>query len=331
MTHNHTPRRRFGALIAFTAIAILAGSAHSQAQGWPQRPIRLLVPFAAGGNIDVMGRLMASRLSETLGQQVIVENRVGGNGIVATEAVVRAAPDGYTLLWASTSVVAIVPAAAKVSYDPVKDLAPVGAMTAGPQVLLVNADVPAKTVQEFVAWVKAQSAKVAYAGGGGPASASNLIMSLFQKRAGIEMTNVSYKGTAPAMNDVIGGHIPVMFAPVSEAFAQATNPKIRLIGVSSIKRSLMLPDVPTIAESGYAGFDAVSWTGLMAPAGTPKDILDKMGAEMVRASKDPKFVEQIVKAGNDPLGLGPEEFAKMIAAEIPAWGEAVRNAGVKLN
>ena len=324
---KHSRVLRFGALIALLALASI-GTA--QAQGWPQRPVRLLVPFAAGGNIDVMGRLMASRLSETIGQQVIVENRVGGNGIVATEAVARAAPDGYTLLWASTSVVAIVPAAAKVSYDPVKDLSPIGAMTAGPQVLLVNSSVPAKNVQEFVTWVKAQPTKVAYAGGGGPASASNLIMSLFQKRAGIEMTNVSYRGTAPALTDVIAGHVPTMFIPVSEAFAQATNPNIRLLAVSSGKRSLMLRDLPTIAESGYPGFDAVSWTGLMAPAGTPKEIVDKLGAEMEKAIKDPKFVEQIVNAGNDPLGYGPAEFAKMIAAEIPAWGDAVRSAGVKL-
>jgi tripartite-type tricarboxylate transporter receptor subunit TctC len=203
-------------------------------------------------------------------------------------------------------------------------------MTAGPQVLLVNSSVPAKNVQEFVAWVKAQPAKVAYAGGGGPASASNLIMSLFQKRAGIEMTNVSYRGTAPALTDVMAGHVPTMFIPVSEAYAQATNPSIRLLAVSSGKRSLMLRDLPTIAESGYPGFDAVSWTGLMAPAGTPKEIVDKLGAEMEKAVKDPKFVEQIVNAGNDPLGYGPAEFAKMIAAEIPAWGDAVRSAGVKL-
>jgi tripartite-type tricarboxylate transporter receptor subunit TctC len=144
------------------------------------------------------------------------------------------------------------------------------------------------------------------------------------------MTNVSYRGTAPAMTDLIAGHIPVMFAPVSEASAQAANPNVRLIGVSSIKRSLTLPNVPTIAES-YSGFDAVSWTGLMAPAGTPKDIIDKMGAVMTQAVKDPKFVEQIVKAGNEPLGFGPAEFAKMIASEIPAWAEAVKNAGVKLN
>ena len=219
----------------------------------------MLVPFAAGGNIDVMGRLMASRLSETIGQQVIVENRVGGNGIVATEAVARAAPDGYTLLWASTSVIAIVPAAAKVPYDPHKDLAPIGAMTAGPQVLLVNSNVPAKNVQEFVAWVKAQSAKVAYGGGGGPASASNLIMSLFQKRAGIEMTNVSYRGTAPALTDLIAGHIPTMFVAgvgglragdqserppargvERETFADAARPADhRGVGLSRLRRGVL--------------------------------------------------------------------------------------------
>ena len=291
MTSKTVRSLRFGALIIL-ATAGFAGI--SQAQSWPQRPVRLLVPFAAGGNIDVMGRLMAARLSETIGQQVIVENRVGGNGIVATEAVARAMPDGYTLLWASTSVVAIVPAAAKVSYDPVKDLAPVGAMTAGPQVLLVNSSVPVKNVQEFVAWVKAQPAKIAYAGGGGPASASNLIMSLFQKRAGIEMTNVSYRGTAPALTDIIAGHIPTMFIPVSEAYAQATNPNIRLLAVSNAKRSLMLPEVPTIAESGYPGFNAVSWTGLLAPAGTPREIVDKLASEMARALKDPKFIQQII-------------------------------------
>jgi tripartite-type tricarboxylate transporter receptor subunit TctC len=328
---NRPYLRRLASGASLALVGFLHLNCVAQAQSWPQRPLKLLVPFAAGGNIDVMGRLMAARLSETIGQQVVVENRVGGNGIVATEAVARSAPDGYTLLWASTSVVAIVPAAAKVSYDPVKDFTPIGAMTAGPQVLLVNSAVPAKNVQEFVAWVKAQTAKVAYAGGGGPASASNLIMSLFQKRADIAMTNVSYRGTAPALTDVIAGHIPTMFIPVSEAYAQANNPNIRLLAVSSAKRSMMLSNVPTIAESGYPGFDAVSWTGMMAPAGTPKEIVDKLGAEMAKAVKDPKFVEQIVKAGNDPLGYGPGEFAKLIATEIPAWAEAVKNAGVKLN
>ena len=183
--------------------------------------MKLLVPFAAGGNIDVMGRLAAQRLSETLGQQFIVENRVGGNGTIATEAVARAPADGYTLLWASTSVIAIFPAITKVPYDPAKDFAPIGLFSTSPQVLVVNPKFPAKTVAEFVAHVKAQPTKLSYAGGGGPGSASNLLMSLFLKRAGLEMQNVSYRGTAPAMTDLIAGHIPTMFAPISEVLPQA--------------------------------------------------------------------------------------------------------------
>ena len=190
----------------------------AQAQDWPQRPVKLLVPFAAGGNIDIMGRLAAQRLSEALGQQFIVENRVGGNGTLATEAA-RAPADGYTLLWASTSVIAIFPAITKVPYDPVKDFAPISLFSTSPQVLVVDPKVPAKTVGEFVAYVKAQPVKLSYAGGG--CSASNLLMSLFLKRAGLEMQNVSYRGTAPAMTDLIAGHIPTMFAPISGAAAGA--------------------------------------------------------------------------------------------------------------
>lgn len=320
-------RRTFVTSLAATAAVGLSRPA--RAQSWPQRPIRLLVPFAAGGNIDIQGRMAAQRLSETLGQQVVVENRVGGNGIIATEQVVRAAPDGHLLLWASTSVVAIVPAATKVSYDPVKDLTPISALSAGPQVLLVNAKLPVKNVQEFVAYVKAQPGKMPYAGGGGPASASNLIMSLFLKRAGLEMTNVSYRGTAPALTDLIAGHIPTMFIPVAEAHAQATNPNVRIVAVSSEKRSRLMPDVPAIAET-YPGFHAVSWTGLMGPAGLPKEIVDRLGAEMVRAGQDAKFVEQLVNNGVDPMAEGPEKFAAMIAKEIPLWANAVKDAGVKL-
>src|SRR3954447_15926413 len=183
--------------------ALLAYVAPAQAQAWPQRAVKVLVPFAAGGNIDLMGRLASARLSEALGQQFVVENRVGGNGVIATEAVARAHPDGYTLLWASTSVIAIFPAISKVGYDPVKDLAPISLFGVAPQVLIVNPKLPVQTVPEFVAYVKAQKEKLAYAGGGGPGSASNLLMSLFLKRAGLEMTGVSYRGTAPALTDLI--------------------------------------------------------------------------------------------------------------------------------
>ena len=326
--HRSAPRRRFlGVSLALFSLLAFAGPAG--AQNWPDRPIKLLVPFAAGGNIDVTGRLMAARLSEVLGQQVVVENRVGGGGIIATEAVARAAPDGYTLLWASTNVIAIVPATTKVKYDPVKDLAPISELGSSPQVLLVNSKVPAKTVAEFVAYAKAQPAPLAYGGGGGPGSASNLIMAQFLNRADLKMTSVSYRGTAPALTDLIGGQIPTTFIPISEAVAQATNPNIRMLAVSSGKRSARLTDVPSIAET-YPGYNAVSWTGMLAPAGTPKPIIDRLAAEMMRAVEDPKFVEKLRNAGIDPAAEGPQKFAEFIAAEIPNWAKAVEIAGVKL-
>ena len=195
---------------------------------------------------------------------------------------------------------AIVPATTKVKYDPIKDFAPISELGSSPQVLLVNSKVPAKTVAEFVAYAKAQPAPLAYGGGGGPGSASNLIMALFLNRADLKMTSVSYRGTAPALTDVIGGHIPVTFVPISEAVAQATNPNIRILAVSSDKRSARLPDVPSIAET-YPGYNAVSWTGMLAPAGTPKaDHRQARRRDGERAAKDPKFVEQLHNNGIDP-------------------------------
>jgi tripartite-type tricarboxylate transporter receptor subunit TctC len=313
------------------AVAALAATTGALAQGWPQRPVKVLVPFAAGGNIDVMGRLAASRLSEAFGQQFVVENRVGGNGIIATEAVARAPADGNTLLWASTSVIAIFPAITKVGYDPVKDLAPVSLFSVAPQVLIVNPKLPAQNVPEFIAYVKAQKDKLAYAGGGGPGSASNLLMSLFLKRAGLDMTNVSYRGTAPALTDLIAGHIPTMFVPISEALPQARAGLIRMLAVSSATRSREAPEVATIAEQGFPGFDMASWTGMMAPAGTPREIIDRMAGEFTRALKDPQFVAHMEKAGAEPAAdASPAAFATFIAKEIPLWGEAVKIAGVTL-
>jgi tripartite-type tricarboxylate transporter receptor subunit TctC len=310
-------------------LAALTGGA-AQALEWPQRPVRIVVPFAAGGNIDVLGRLVAQRLSESMGKQFIVENRVGGNGTLAAEAVARSPADGYTLLWASTSVIAIFPAVTKVSYDPAKDFAPISALGTNPHVLIVNPNIPAKNVAEFIAYVKAQPNKIAYAGGGGPGSASNLVMSLFLKLTGLEMQNVSYRGTAPALTDLIAGHIPAMFIPISEVLSHAKEGTIRWLAVSSKTRAHQAPDVPTLDESGLSGFHAVSWTGLMAPTGTSKEIIDRMAAEFAVAVKDPKFLAALEQAGVDPLGDGPDKFAAMIASEIALWAEAVRIAGVKL-
>jgi tripartite-type tricarboxylate transporter receptor subunit TctC len=324
-------RHLFAIRYSLFASLVLAAATTAFAQSWPQRPVKVLVPFAAGGNIDVMGRLAAARLSETLGQQFIVENRVGGNGIIATEAVARAPADGYTLLWASTSVIAIFPAISKVGYDPVKDLAPVSLFSVAPQVLIVNPKFPATTVAEFVTYVKSQKEKLVYAGGGGPGSVSNLLMATFLRQAGLEMSNVSYRGTSVALTDVIAGHVPTMFIPISEALPQARAGSIRMLAVSSAARSHEAPDVPTIAESGYPGYDFTSWTGMMAPAGTPKEIVDRMAAEIARAFKDPQFVANMQKAGVEPAAdASPAEFAAFIAKEIVRWGEAVKIAGVTL-
>ena len=309
----------------------LAAATGASAQSWPQRAVKVLVPFAAGGNIDVMGRLAAARLSEAFGQQFVVENRVGGNGTIATEAVARAPADGAMLLWAGTSVIVIFPAISKVGYDPVKDLAPVSLFGVAPQVLIVNPKIPARTVPEFVAYVKSQKEKLAYAGGGGPGSASNLLMSLFLKRAGLEMSNVSYRGTAPALTDLIAGHIPTMFVPISEALPQARAGLIRMLAVSSGTRSREAPEVPSLAEQGFPGFHMVSWTGMMAPADTPKEIIDRLAAEFARALKDPQFVEHMRKAGVEPAAdPSPAEFSSFIAKEIVLWGEAVKIAGITL-
>jgi tripartite-type tricarboxylate transporter receptor subunit TctC len=233
------------------------------------------------------------------------------------------------MFWAGTGTVSIFPALGKAPYT-MKDLAPVSLIGTSPQVLIVNGKLPVKTLQEFVAWVKPNPKKFAYAGGGGPGSVSNLLMALFLKRAGIEMTSVSYRGTAQALTDVIAGHIPAMFVPLPEAMPQAEGGKIRMIAVSDDKRSRGAPDIPTIAESGYPGFRGISWNGLMAPAGTPKDIINRIAAEFASAAKDPKFIVQLDTYGVEPLGITPEEFTKFIPEDIALWAEAVKIAGVTL-
>jgi tripartite-type tricarboxylate transporter receptor subunit TctC len=300
------------------------------AQAWPTKPVRVMVGFAPGGNIDNLARATCARLSEVFGQQFVVENRVGAMGTIAANDVARATPDGYTFFWAGTGTVSIFPAMGKPPYDTAKAFAPVSVIGTSPQVLIVSGNLPIKNLQDFVAYVKARPKKLAYAGGGGPGSVSNLLMSLFLKRAGLEMNAVSYKGTAPALTDIIGGHVPAMFIPLPEALPHGSAGKIRILAISDDKRAKQAPTVPTIAESGFPGFRGVSWNGMLAPAGTPKDIVARIAAEFVKAVKDPKFIAQLDKYGATPLGLTPEEFAKFLKEDMALWAEAVKIAGVKL-
>ena len=313
---------------AFAATSLAAPSAF--AQNWPQKPVRVLVGFAAGGNIDNLARVTCARLSEVFGQQFVVENRVGAMGTLAANDVVRATADGHTFFWAGTGTVSIFPAMGKPPYS-MKDLAPVSLIGTSPQVLIVNGKLPVKTLQEFVAWVKSKPKQLAYAGGGGPGSVSNLLMALFLKRAGLEMNAVSYRGTAPALTDIIGGHVPAMFIPLPEALPHAGTGAVRMLALSDDRRANQAKDVPTIAESGFPGFRGVSWNGMMAPAATPRAIIDRVANEFIKATKDPQFIAQLDKYGALPVSFTPEQFGKFIQEDMALWAEAVKIAGVTLD
>lgn len=326
-------RFRLTKFLMAAGIAIAAGfsgalSTAASAQAWPAKPVTVIVPFAAGGNTDGIARMAAQRLGEAFGKTFVVENRPGAGGVLAADLVKRAAPDGYTLFIAALPVMAIVPAMQKVPYDSQKDFAPISNIATNPFALVVNKDIPVKTVQEFVDYVKKQNGELSY-GSAGIGSLNHLSMALFLKRAGLTMVHVPYKGNAPALSDVVAGHIPAMFSNLSDALVQAKGGTVRMLAISSEKRSPLAPDVPTVAESGYPNFNVLTWNGLMAPAGTPQDIIDKVAHEIAAAVKDPKFAAQLADYGVDPLGNTPAEYKAMLASDIPIWAEAVDVAGVK--
>ncbi len=315
-------------LAFLVVIAALVAGEPASSQIWPQKPVRIVVPFAPGGNTDGIARLIAQPLGETFGQLFVVENRPGAAGAIAAEAVARAPADGQTLLMGTPSQIAIIPAMTKTTYDPVKDLAPISVVGTNPYVLVVHAGMPARNLAELAAYARRQPDKLAYAApvfGG----LSHLSMLLFLKRAGLEMTPVSYKGGAAPLADVVAGHVPIYFATLSEAVSQARGGAIRLLAVSSENRVPQIPDVPTFAESGFPGFKVLTWNGLMAPAAVPKETIDRIAKEVSRAVKDAKFAERLTAFGIDPLGNTPVEFAAMIAADIAMWGEAIKIAGVQ--
>jgi tripartite-type tricarboxylate transporter receptor subunit TctC len=292
--------------------------------------VKIVYPYAAGSTGDITARLIAQRMSQTFGQPFIVENRLGANGAIATEAVARSAPDGYTLLWAITPQIAIAPAMMKVRYDPAADLTPISAVSTNRFALIVNDKVPAKSVAEFVEYVRAQPNGFTYAEGGA-GSISHLAMVLLLDRARLAGTNVSYKGNLLALSDVMAGHLPAMFAVFGDALAQAPSGAVRMLAIASNERSLLAPNVPTVAESGFPGFDVTSWWGLMAPARTPKPIVDRLARETSDAARDPKIVERLTALGVDPLGNTPAEFAAMVSADIKLWSKAVKLAGLRVD
>ena len=319
-------RRKF--LFSVTGVAAISIVPNALAQAWPQRPVTVIVPFAAGGNTDTIARMTAIRLSDVFGQQFVVENRPGASGAIAAEFAAHAKPDGYTLFTAALPVMAIVPAMMQVRYNPQKDFAPISNIATNPFGLVVNKDIPVKTLQEFVDYVRARQGQLSY-GSAGIGSLNHLSMALFLKRAGLEMIHVVYKGNAPALLDVVAGHIPTMFSNLSDALPHANNGSVRMLAVSSEKRSALAPQVPTVAESGYPKFNVLTWNGFMAPAGTPPDIIARVATEIEKAVKDPDFASKLAAYGVDPLGNTPDEYKAMLASDMALWTEAVDIAGLK--
>jgi tripartite-type tricarboxylate transporter receptor subunit TctC len=316
---------RRSAVALLVALVPLAASA----QAWPAKPVRIVVPFSAGGTSDVLARLIAEKLQGALGQTVIVENKAGAGGVIGADAVAKSAPDGYTLLLGTISSHAINPVLqAKMPYDAAKDFAPIDLLGSISNVLLVGADQPYKTVADIIAASKAKPGSIAFASAG-QGSSQHMSGETFKLLAGAALTHVPYKGSAPAIQDVIGGQIPMSFETVTVAAPHVKAGKVRALAVTSAKRSAALPDVPTLQEAGVAGFDVSSWQALYAPAGTPPAIVSRLNAEIEKIIATPE-----VKAKMEGLGLEhspntPEQFAAFGQRELAKWAKIVKEGNVK--
>lgn len=319
---------------AVIASAVVAGMLATQANSqdrYPSKPIRLVVPFPAGGSTDIIGRLVAQKLSERLGQQVVVDNRGGAGGTIGTDNAAKSPADGYTLLLSTTSTLAVAPSAySKLAYDPVRDFAPVALVAITPYLLVVNTDVKAKTLAEFVALAKSQPGKLNYASAGN-GTTTHLAMEMLKDAAGIDVVHVPFKGNAPAELAVLGGEVQSLFGSMPAILQQTKAGKLRPLAVGSSGRSPALPDVPTAAESGFPGFEATLWLGLSAPAGTPKAILDRLESEVRAIVAMPDFRDGLARNGADPLSSTSAEFAKVIGDDLVRYGKAVKAANIRLD
>ena len=315
---------------ALVAAATTIATPSAFAQSYPNRPVRMVVPLSAGGFADVPARIIAPRLSEALGPQVFVENRPGAGATIGTDFVAKSKPDGYTLLFTGTPHV-ISPALYKnLPYDPLKDFASVMLVAAGPYVLVVNPQLPVKSLQELIALAKAQPGKIDYASSGN-GSAQHLVSALFASMAGIELSHVPYKGSGPAMQDLLGGQVKVSFAGIPNVMPHVRAGKLRALAVSTPRRSPDLPDVPTVAEAGVPGYDATLWLALLAPAGTPNEIVQRLYAETAKVLREPEVQKAVAATGVEVSIIGPQELPAFLRAEIDKWGKVVRETGATVN
>jgi tripartite-type tricarboxylate transporter receptor subunit TctC len=309
------------------AIAVL-GCAFAHAAEYPAKPVRLVVPFAPGGGNDALARLIAQKLSASLGQQVVVDNRPGAGGITGTEQVAHAPPDGYTLLLGFVGPLTMSPGMQKVGYDPLKDFAPISLVAQGYQVLAVNPAVPARNVQELVTLARAKPGALNYASGG-QGTPLHLVPELFKQSAGVDIVHVPYKGSGPAATAVLSNDAQMMFGSMVATVPLVKAGRLRALAVSSPRRVDALPDVPTLAEAGYPGVEASSWYAILAPAGTPATIVDRLSAEVARAVDSPEFRDVLAKQGQEPESSSPEKLAAFMRVELEKWTRVVKTAGIK--
>lgn len=316
-----------------TALSFMtcAATGISAAQEYPAKPIRIIVQFTPGTSTDILARIVAQKMSEHWGQQVIVDNRPGAGAVIGTEMGAKATPDGYTLTMAVSSAFGINPTLySKLPYDAIKDFAPISTLGLTPQTLVANPSAAFRTVKEFVAAANDKPAQINYASLGS-GSTSHLTMEMFRSTAGIKVNHVPFKGSADAHTQLMGGQIPVMFDAIPATQPHVKSGKLRGLGIATLKRSPFLPDLPTIAESGYPGFEAVGWIGIAAPAKTPTAVLDKLNAEMVKILNLPDVKERLSTLAFTPVGDTRAQFAAYMKSEIAKWGKAVRESGARVD
>ncbi|WP_426229689.1 Bug family tripartite tricarboxylate transporter substrate binding protein [Pararhizobium sp. DWP3-4] len=323
-------KRRTALALAMVAASALALGTAAQAQEFPDRPVTLVVPFAAGGSTDVVARIIGQKMADDLGQQVVVENVAGAGGNLGADRVARAEPDGYTILMGTVATHALNPLILKTKpYDPEKDFAPVSLLVLVPNVLVVNPELPAKTVAELVALIKAAPEQYSYASSGN-GTPLHLSGELFKKMAGVSMQHVPYKGSGPALNDVIGNQVPIMFDNLPSSSGHIKSGTLRALAVTTKERAPSFPDVPTIAET-IPGYETYTWNALFAPAGTPKEAIDRLNAAAKKALADPTVAEKMKDFSATIIASTPEELATHVTAELAKWGPVVKDANVQLD
>lgn len=323
--------RRAALALCLSATSLVALAPQALAQQFPDRPVTLVVPFAAGGSTDVVARIIAQKMSDDLGQQVVVENVAGAGGNIGADRVARADPDGYTILMGTVATHALNPLILKTKpYDPEKDFAPVSLLVVVPNVLVVNPELPAKDVQELIALLKADPEKYAYASSGN-GTPLHLSGELFKAMAGVNIQHIPYKGAGPALNDVVGNQVPIMFDNLPSSSAHIKGGTLRALGVTTAERAASFPDVPTIAESGVPGYETYTWNALFAPAGTPKEAIDRLNASANKAMTDPAVIEKMNGFSAKIVGSTPDELAAHVKAELAKWGPVVKDANISMD